>query len=805
MEILAINAMNLERQGETTAVTRAAPESQANGDFATELDRKLQVQTNPALTGGVSEPECAPGKSSTFKDANRSRQAVGHSTGSLAASVAALPVTSPSSSTAGDRAAPDPEQAATVTSDSPTGASPEEIASTLAKDPVQLANDGGEETVNPQGGASGEQCVSAQAVVQNAAVRKPNPNAGNVHVEATQASTRSLKPDASQDESSKAPSVNNVLSAEDNSIPPPISLAPALETGQDGSAKTAESTSEQVDSINVTSPSRSDIGVQSSGVETLAPSKKVAKQLELQDSSSGLMTSAELPLKNSPGSQSRAWDVANLNAQISTRGQQSRAEVWPVPFHLAMTQSTLANDDASHTQDLTASSADEAAPAEAGSTTQPSKAGQAGAMEQEGSTLVVGSVLKPDGRKTTVPDASKGATGEASSAMQSSQAAQAVAVGQEASAPANRAAPTWEWSEAASPSNLRKGSQATGVGMPAPSHEVTRQLESRDSAGAPEASPHQQATSGPEPPSSARDASDPNVQVSTVSSISPDSSLSSMPIELTKGMPIGRLDVPQNSNRIQNSQVAKSSTSESDKKVDLGIAGAALSQQPAQTKDVETGASKKDGEASPDATKAAVGKGSVSKTDADPPLASQLIPEGRAEGSRASLGATGASQSWGAPRSASVSAGCQADAETVVCSARLTQQAGNAEMQVRLRSEALGPIDVHTIVKGNDIGASIRVEGRDTQVMLANELSQLERALNERSLRVDHLDVLQGSAFGGRSTGTGQGNSDRSPLEPPPGLSSYSTGQTYPSLAEAPTVSEEWGLGLSMTRLNLRV
>jgi flagellar hook-length control protein FliK len=155
--------------------------------------------------------------------------------------------------------------------------------------------------------------------------------------------------------------------------------------------------------------------------------------------------------------------------------------------------------------------------------------------------------------------------------------------------------------------------------------------------------------------------------------------------------------------------------------------------------------------------------------------------------------------------SAIVPEASQANADKVVSSARLTQQAGNAEMQVRLRSEALGPIDVHTIVKGGDIGASIRVEARDTQVMLANELSQLERALNARSLRVERLDVLQGSVSGGRSNGTGPGNSYGSPSEPRPSFSSYSPGQTYTSLPEIPNVPEDWGLGLSTTRINLRV
>jgi hypothetical protein len=126
-------------------------------------------------------------------------------------------------------------------------------------------------------------------------------------------------------------------------------------------------------------------------------------------------------------------------------------------------------------------------------------------------------------------------------------------------------------------------------------------------------------------------------------------------------------------------------------------------------------------------------------------------------------------------------------------------------MQVRLRTDALGPIDVHTVVKGSDIGASIRVEAHETQVVLANELSQLERALNARSLRVEHLDVLQGSVSGGQSNGAGPGNSGGSPSERWPSFSSYPTSQTHISLPEPPTVPEDVGLGLSLTRINLRV
>jgi hypothetical protein len=350
----------------------------------------------------------------------------------------------------------------------------------------------------------------------------------------------------------------------------------------------------------------------------------------------------------------------------------------------------------------------------------------------------------------------------------------------------------------------------------APLQNVTTQLEPQDSSNGPEARTSQKAESGPEAQSSAQDAVGSNVQVSLASALSPDFS-PSMPFELTKAVSTGRLDEPQNPDRVKNSQEGNPATSRNNNDADSGSLGSSHLPQPAQTKNIETESSvhdtkqadtstdKNGGEAAQDLTKVADGKGGLPKANADPALTPQLILEGRAEAGRASPQTAGASPGRGEAGSASVLEGHQADAGTVVSSARFTQQGGNAEMQVRLRSEALGPIDVHTTVKGNDIGASIRVEARDTQVMLANELSQLERALNERSLRVERLDVLQASVSEGRSNGSGPGNSYGSPSEPRPSFSSYSPGQMYTSLPETPTVSEDWGLGLSTTRINLRV
>ena len=125
-------------------------------------------------------------------------------------------------------------------------------------------------------------------------------------------------------------------------------------------------------------------------------------------------------------------------------------------------------------------------------------------------------------------------------------------------------------------------------------------------------------------------------------------------------------------------------------------------------------------------------------------------------------------------------------------------------MQVKLRSESLGPIDVRTIVRGSDVGASIRVEGRETQMMMSNEISRLEQALSERSLRVQRLDVS--GCVGGQSSKNQDPAATREIRHAPgrdlravPGIG------TYPTLPETVPVYDEGSLGLSTTRINLRV
>jgi flagellar hook-length control protein FliK len=357
----------------------------------------------------------------------------------------------------------------------------------------------------------------------------------------------------------------------------------------------------------------------------------------------------------------------------------------------------------------------------------------------------------------------------------------------------------------------------SSVSQDAPLRQAATQVEP-EAASSPSAAPRPrlQVESGPESPSSAPTKADSSVQLVIPGAQPPDSSLP-MPFEYSEAVSSGSVDKPPDSNRIKNSRESNPETAALNSDVEPDGLPASLVQYPVQANDSETEASvpgaketdsfadKKDGEAAQDLTIGTNERGGPTKAEAGPPAAQHFVPQEGAHAGSTSPQAAGTTQNPGRVAGANPSEGDQADTQKVVSSARLTQQAGNAEMQVKLRSETLGPINVHTTVKGSDIGASIRVEVRDTQVMLATELPQLEQALNERSLRVAHLDVLQGSVTGGQSNGHQAGNSFGSPSEPRQGFSSYSTGQTYTSLPETPTVPEDPEFGLSTTRINLRV
>jgi len=92
----------------------------------------------------------------------------------------------------------------------------------------------------------------------------------------------------------------------------------------------------------------------------------------------------------------------------------------------------------------------------------------------------------------------------------------------------------------------------------------------------------------------------------------------------------------------------------------------------------------------------------------------------------------------------------------IVRSASLSDSAHGAEMHVELRTTALGPMDVRTVLHDGSVGAEIHVQGQEAHTLLAAGLPSLERALGERNLRVENIAVYQDHAGGGMSEGEKQ-------------------------------------------------
>jgi flagellar hook-length control protein FliK len=104
----------------------------------------------------------------------------------------------------------------------------------------------------------------------------------------------------------------------------------------------------------------------------------------------------------------------------------------------------------------------------------------------------------------------------------------------------------------------------------------------------------------------------------------------------------------------------------------------------------------------------------------------------------------------------------------IVRSASISDSANGAEMHVELRSGALGPLEIHTVVREGSVGAEIHVQGQEAHTLLAAGLPSLERALGDRNLRVENITVYQDQAGGGMSGGTKQDSQSGSSPSPHP-------------------------------------
>ena len=139
----------------------------------------------------------------------------------------------------------------------------------------------------------------------------------------------------------------------------------------------------------------------------------------------------------------------------------------------------------------------------------------------------------------------------------------------------------------------------------------------------------------------------------------------------------------------------------------------------------------------------------------------------------------------------------------IINSARVMEQLGRAEMHVSLRTEALGPVEFHTVVRNGEVGALIGAERHEARVALTSQLPALEQALTDRSLRVDHLTVSNRSG-GAESAFSQSSNPDANPFARQQGNPSRWPWALTAEGTSAVTL-EGWELGEGPGRLSVHV
>lgn len=84
----------------------------------------------------------------------------------------------------------------------------------------------------------------------------------------------------------------------------------------------------------------------------------------------------------------------------------------------------------------------------------------------------------------------------------------------------------------------------------------------------------------------------------------------------------------------------------------------------------------------------------------------------------------------------------------------------NSEMKVAMSSEALGPVEIHASIKGDEVSASVTVQRHDTHQVLSSALGNLQDALSTQEIKIDHIHMAPGldrdSSMNANAGSTGQ-------------------------------------------------
>lgn len=93
----------------------------------------------------------------------------------------------------------------------------------------------------------------------------------------------------------------------------------------------------------------------------------------------------------------------------------------------------------------------------------------------------------------------------------------------------------------------------------------------------------------------------------------------------------------------------------------------------------------------------------------------------------------------------------------VVSGASLVENQGKTEMRVALQTDTMGTLQLHAVLDGGRVGASISVVSHEAHTLLTNELPSLQQALTDQNVRLDHLTVINTPMASGGGTGDYRG------------------------------------------------
>ncbi len=85
--------------------------------------------------------------------------------------------------------------------------------------------------------------------------------------------------------------------------------------------------------------------------------------------------------------------------------------------------------------------------------------------------------------------------------------------------------------------------------------------------------------------------------------------------------------------------------------------------------------------------------------------------------------------------------------------AQMVNKAAQSEMRIELNTSAFGNVEVHTVVRANEVGLLIGSEKGDLRALFSNELPALTNILQKQNLQLNPVNFLQGFAFSNQSSG----------------------------------------------------